>query len=227
MGNAHPLPTYGAVTHPAVQNKLRILREVSGSEFLELDARRSLHSERLRSSDLQGCTLFRFFGIKEGYGGAHPSGEDVLAGRQIPRPLILIKQSVQAFYDLQGRAPNPNLHPWFTNTGQIDWVGDYVHWYRAFFESKRIATTEPRDCIRTPAILRAPRGSVRQAEQRGQAERDRRRLRAAACTAAIPRLAAHQVHKDASHRGVVLRQRRFRSRADWRLNPVPRRETRV
>lgn len=95
------------------------------------------------SNDLQGCTLFRFIGIKEGY-GAQASGEDVLAGRHIPRVLILIKQSDQAFYDLQGRAPDPNLHPRFSNTGQIDWVGDYVNWYRAFFESKRIATTDPR-----------------------------------------------------------------------------------
>ncbi len=81
----------------------------------------------LSSKDLQGCTLFRFIGIKEGY-GAQASGEDVLAGRHIPRLLILIKQSDQAFYDLKGRAPDPNLHPWFSNTGQIDWVGDYVNW---------------------------------------------------------------------------------------------------
>jgi hypothetical protein len=33
VSNAYPLPTYGAVPHPAARNKLRILREVSGSRF--------------------------------------------------------------------------------------------------------------------------------------------------------------------------------------------------
>jgi hypothetical protein len=94
------------------------------------------------SNDLRGCTLFRFVGSKEGYSGSYPSGEDVLAGRHIPRLLILVKQSDQAFFDLQGRAPDPNLHVRFANTGAVDALGDYHQWYRAFFEAKRIATTD-------------------------------------------------------------------------------------
>jgi len=94
------------------------------------------------SDDLKGCTLFTFFGSKEGYSGSYPNGEDVLAGRHIPRLLILVQQSDQAFFDLQGRAPDPNLHVRFANTGEISLVGDYHQWYRAFFEAKRIATTD-------------------------------------------------------------------------------------
>ena len=94
------------------------------------------------SNDLQGCTLFRFFGQKDGYSGAYPGGDDVLAGRQIPRLLTFVRQSDQAFYDLQGRAPNPNLHVTIASTGEVSLVGDYHQWYRAFFEAKRIATTD-------------------------------------------------------------------------------------
>jgi hypothetical protein len=94
------------------------------------------------SNDLRGCTLFRFIGSKEGYSGSYPSGEDVLAGRHIPRLLILVKQSDQAFFDLQGRAPNPNLHVTLASTGEVIPLGDFHQWYRAFFEAKRIATTD-------------------------------------------------------------------------------------
>jgi hypothetical protein len=94
------------------------------------------------SNDLQGCTLFRFIGSNDGYSGSYPSGEDVLAGRHIPRLLILVKQSDQAFFDLQSRAPNPDLHVTLAKTGEIIPVGDYKQWYRAFFEAKRIATTD-------------------------------------------------------------------------------------
>jgi hypothetical protein len=94
------------------------------------------------SSDLQGCTLFRFIGSKVGYSGATPSADDVLAGRHIPRLLIFVAQSDQAFFDLQGRAPRPDLHVRIAKTGEISEVGDYHQWFRAFYESKRIATTE-------------------------------------------------------------------------------------
>jgi len=94
------------------------------------------------SKDLKGCTVFNFSGSKQGYVGAYPSGEDVLAGRHVPRRLVLVKQSDQAFYDLQGRVPDPNLHVRLAKTGEIIPLGDYEQWYRAFFEAKRIATTD-------------------------------------------------------------------------------------
>jgi hypothetical protein len=94
------------------------------------------------SKDLQGCTLFRFIGSKEDYSGSYPSSDDVLAGRHIPRLLILVKRSDQAFFDLQGRAPKPDLHVTWAKTGEIIPVGDYKQWYRAFFEAKRIAKTD-------------------------------------------------------------------------------------
>jgi hypothetical protein len=94
------------------------------------------------SADLRGCTNFLFRGAKMGYSGSYPNGDDALAGRHIPRLLILVQQSDQAWFDLQGRAPDPNLHVRLAKTGEIIPAADYRNWYRAFFEAKHIAATD-------------------------------------------------------------------------------------
>ncbi len=87
------------------------------------------------------CSKVILNGQKEGFSLSFPSSGDEASRRPVPTIEYFVKTSDAVYFELEHITPSPGVQVRHLD-GSADAAGIYRYWFAAFFEAKRIATSQ-------------------------------------------------------------------------------------